>query len=87
MVTLIALAEIGEQDGVTLPATAAALVGACWLSVLVYPQIAGGLHRSAPLTPADVGLATAETATGTGTPPEKPGQHGQSGHGPLDHGA
>jgi len=55
---LIALAEIGEQDGVMLPATAAALVGAGVLSVLVYPLIAVGLHRSAPLTPADVGIAT-----------------------------
>ena len=79
---LIALAEIGEQDGVMLPATAAALVGAGVLSVLVYPLIAVGLHRSAPLTPADVAIATAETATGTGAPPETPGQHGQSGHGP-----
>ncbi len=70
---LIALAEIGEQDGVMLPATAAALVGAGVLSVLVYPQIAVGLHRSAPLTPADVGIATAQTATGTGAPPENPG--------------
>ncbi len=81
---LIALAEIGEQDGVMLPATAAALVGAGVLSVLVYPLIAVGLHRSAPLTPADVGIATAETATGTGAPAEKPGQHGQSGPGSLD---
>jgi hypothetical protein len=70
---LIALAEIGQQDGVMLPATAAALVGAGVLSVLVYPQIAVGLHRSAPLTPADVGIATAETAAGTGAPPENPG--------------
>jgi len=71
---LIALAEIGEQDGVMLPATAAALVGAGVLSVLVYPLIAVGLHRSAPLTPADVGIATAETATETGAPPDNPGQ-------------
>ncbi len=84
---LIALAEIGQQDGIMLPATAAALVGAGVLSVLVYPQIAAGLHRSAPLKPADVGIATAETAAGAGAPPENPGQHGQSGHGPLDHGA
>jgi len=70
---LIALAEIGQQDGIMLPATAAALVGAGVLSVLVYPQIAAGLHRSAPLTPADVGIATAETAAGTGAPPENPG--------------
>ena len=43
---LIALAEIGEQDGVMLPATAAALVGAGVLSVLIYPLIAVGLYRS-----------------------------------------
>ena len=48
---LIALADIGQRDGVMLPATAAALVGAGVLSVLVYPLIAVGLHRSAPLTP------------------------------------
>jgi len=50
---LIALAEIGQQDGVMLPATAAALVGAGVLSVLVYPLIAVRLHRSATDTPAD----------------------------------
>ena len=54
---LIALAEIGRQDGVMLPATAAALVGAGVLSVLVFPLIAVRLHRTAPLTPADVGIA------------------------------
>jgi Kef-type K+ transport system membrane component KefB len=54
---LIALAEIGQQDGVMLPATAAALVGAGVLSVLVFPLIAVRLHRAAPLTPADVGIA------------------------------
>jgi Kef-type K+ transport system membrane component KefB len=43
---LIALAEIGQQDGVMLPATAAALVGAGVLSVLIYPLIAVGLYRS-----------------------------------------
>ena len=51
---LIALAEIGEQDGVMLPATAAALVGAGVLSVLIYPLIAVRLHRSrdkAPVQP------------------------------------
>jgi Kef-type K+ transport system membrane component KefB len=42
---LIALADIGEQDGVMLPATAAALVGAGVLSVLIYPLIAVGLYR------------------------------------------
>ena len=48
---LIALAEIGQRDGVMLPATSAALIGAGVLSVLAFPLIAVGLHRSAPLTP------------------------------------
>jgi len=51
---LIALAEIGEQDGVMVPATAAALVGAGVLSVLIYPLIAVGLYKSrvkAPVQP------------------------------------
>ena len=84
---LIALAEIGQRDGVMLPATAAALVGAGVLSVLVYPLIAVGLHRSAPLTPASAGITTAQTITGTSAAPENPAQHGQSGQSPLDHGA
>jgi len=62
---LIALVDIGQQDGVMLPATAAALVGAGVLSVLVYPLIAVSLHRSAPLTPADAGTIAAPAATGT----------------------
>ncbi len=70
---LIALAEIGQRDGIMLPATAAALIGAGVLSVLVYPLIAVGLHRSAPLTPADAGAATMETTTRTGGPQENPG--------------
>jgi Kef-type K+ transport system membrane component KefB len=59
---LIALAAIGEQDGVMLPSTAASLIGAGVLSVLVFPLIAVGLHRRAALTPADVGM-TAEEET------------------------
>jgi len=70
---LIALVDIGQRDGVMLPATAAALVGAGVLSVLVFPQIAVGLHRSAPLTPADIGITTAQTAS---APADSPGQHG-----------
>jgi Kef-type K+ transport system membrane component KefB len=58
---LIALATIGEQDGVMLPATAASLIGAGVLSVLVFPLIAVGLHRRAALTPADVGITAEET--------------------------
>jgi Kef-type K+ transport system membrane component KefB len=46
MPLLVALAEIGERDGVMLPATAAAMIGAGVLSVLVYPLIAVILHRS-----------------------------------------
>jgi Kef-type K+ transport system membrane component KefB len=63
---LIALVDIGQQDGIMLPATAAALVGAGVLSVLVFPLIAVTLHRAAPLTPADAGTAAVQTATGTG---------------------
>ena len=58
---LIALAAVGEQDGVMLPATAASLIGAGVLSVLVFPLIAVGLHRRAALTPADVGMTAEET--------------------------
>jgi Kef-type K+ transport system membrane component KefB len=75
---LIALADIGQQDGVMLPATSAALVGAGVLSVLVYPQIAAGLHRSAPLTPPDAGTTAAEAAaTTTSAPPENPARRDQ----------
>jgi Kef-type K+ transport system membrane component KefB len=77
---LIALAEIGQRDGVMLPATSAALVGAGVLSVLVYPLVAVGLHRSAPLTPADVGILAADPAPAA--PPEDPGLHGQASHKP-----
>jgi Kef-type K+ transport system membrane component KefB len=66
---LIALAEIGQQDGVMLPATAAALVGAGVLSVLIFPLIAVGLHRSAPASAADIGLAEVESTAATGAPP------------------
>ena len=58
---LIALAAIGEQDGVMLPSTAASMIGAGVLSVLVFPLIAVGLHRRATLTPADVGMTAEET--------------------------
>ena len=61
-----------------LPATAAALVGAGVLSVLVYPQIAVALHRSAPLTPADVGITTSPTAAGASAPPENPAEDSQN---------
>ena len=77
---LIALAEIGQRDGVMLPATAAALVGAGVLSVLVFPLIAVRLHRSAPLTPADVGIPAAESTAAASALPEHPlSQDGQDG--------
>jgi len=53
------------------------------LSVLVYPLIAVGLYRSAPLSPTDLGITPAETAAGTGASPEIPGPPGQDGHGAL----
>jgi Kef-type K+ transport system membrane component KefB len=65
---LIALAEIGEQDGVMLPATSAALVGAGVLSVLIFPLVAVSLHRGARIAPADVGIPQAEPAAATGEP-------------------
>jgi len=82
---LIALVEIGQRDGVMLPATAAALVGAGVLSVLVFPLIAVGLHRSAPLTPADAGIPAAESATGTGVRPggDRVSEHSQDGQSPV----
>jgi Kef-type K+ transport system membrane component KefB len=55
---LIALADIGQQDGVMRPATSAAMVGAGVLSVLIFPLVAVGLHRSAPFTAADAGAMT-----------------------------
>lgn len=61
---MIALAEIGEQDGVMLPATSAALIGAGVLSVLIYPLIAVGLHKTGPLTAEDMGIPAAEPAGG-----------------------
>jgi Kef-type K+ transport system membrane component KefB len=74
---LIALADIGQQDGVMLPATSAALVGAGVLAVLVYPLIAVSLHRSAALTPGDVGIDGDEPVAGTGAAQENPGSHDQ----------
>jgi Kef-type K+ transport system membrane component KefB len=72
---LIALAEIGARDGVMLPSTEAALVGAGVLSVLVYPLIAVRLHRTAPLAPAapaDAGVPAAEPAAAAAALPETP---------------
>lgn len=59
---LIALAEIGQQDGVMLPATSAAFIGTGVLSVLIFPLVAVRLHRGAPLTPTDIGIPFASRA-------------------------
>jgi Kef-type K+ transport system membrane component KefB len=82
---LIALADIGQQDGVMLPATAAALVGAGVLAVLVYRLIVVTLHRSAPLTPADVAIPAAGSADGTSPAPghPEPGDQGDQSPHPL----
>ena len=45
MPLLIAIAAIGMQDGVMIPANAAALVGAGAASVLIYPSVATALAR------------------------------------------
>jgi hypothetical protein len=67
MPLLIALAEIGKRDGVMLPSTSAALVGAGVLSVLIYPPIAVALGRgqrpagAGPQEPADAAGASGES--------------------------
>jgi Kef-type K+ transport system membrane component KefB len=62
MPLLIALAEIGKRDGVMLPSTSAALVGAGVLSVLIYPPIAVALSRGS--RPADAAPAAQAEAAG-----------------------
>ena len=70
---LIALADIGQHDGVMLPATAAALVGAGVLSVLVYPLVAVALDRSAPHPPAPAVASPPEiTGAASGGAPADP---------------
>src|ERR1019366_6190787 len=69
MPLLIALAEIGLQDGVMLPANAAALVGAGVLSVLIFPAAAAALARRRPVSPPGSPRVPppASAADGTGT--------------------
>jgi Kef-type K+ transport system membrane component KefB len=60
---LIALAEIGQHDGVMLPANTAAIVGAGVISVLIFPAVATSLHRRGrpvPTTGAGAGGGQAE---------------------------
>jgi Kef-type K+ transport system membrane component KefB len=73
MPLLVALAEIGLNDGVMLPSNAAAIVGAGVLSVLIYPSIAAALHRRG--RPARPGAADSAPAGNGELPP------GASGHG------
>jgi Kef-type K+ transport system membrane component KefB len=62
---LIALAEIGLQDGVMLQSNAAAMVGAGVLSVLIYPALAVALARRERW---QTGQPGAVTATAAGEP-------------------
>ena len=89
---LIALAEIGLQDGVMLPANAAAIVGAGVLSVLIYPAVAVGLARrdrwetgSAGPIIGEPGVATAaDGAWGADGPLEADGLPGRDGSPGMD---
>jgi Kef-type K+ transport system membrane component KefB len=56
---LIALAEIGLQDGRMLPSNAAAMVGAGVVSVLVFPAVAAALARKDPAAAAQAGAQPA----------------------------
>ena len=60
-----------------LPATAAALVGAGVLSVLIFPLISVGLHRGASLTPADAGIRPGQDRDEA--PPSVPGAEAEFG--------
>jgi len=89
---LIALTEIGLQDGVMLPANAAAIVGAGVLSVLIYPAVAVGLARrdrwetgSAGPIIGEPGVATAaDGAWGADGPLEADGLPGRDGSPGMD---
>ncbi len=67
MPLLIALAEIGLQDGVMLPANAAAIVGAGVLSVLIYPAAAVAVARRGRWEA--TGADAIATPTAAGEPP------------------
>ncbi len=86
---LIALAEIGQRDGIMLPASVAALVGAGALSVLIFPAVAAGLHRAGARREqqvADTGgsqaepvLAAQQDTADADRPPPGPGTPGRRG--------
>jgi Kef-type K+ transport system membrane component KefB len=71
MPLLIALAEIGQRDGVMLPATSAALVGAGVLSVLIFPPVAVLLGRGG-----QGGRAGAPGEAGDAGPEDRAGEAG-----------
>ena len=81
---LIALAEIGLQDGVMLPANAAAIVGAGVLSVLIYPGVAVALARRERRERREAGEAAAGepiAATADGSPGADGARGAESGPG------
>jgi len=72
MPLLVALAQIGQQDGVMLPSNAAAMVGAGVLSVLIYPSVAAALARKdRPAFPAPAGNVVTAVAQ-LAEPPDSP---------------
>ena len=75
MPLLIAIAEIGMQDGVMIPANAAALVGAGAASVLIYPSVATALARRgrAGTAAPDAATANQPAAPGDGEPSDPGG--------------
>ena len=66
MPLLIAIAAIGMQDGVMIPANAAALVGAGAASVLIYPSVATALARRGRAGTAAPDAATANQPAAPG---------------------
>jgi Kef-type K+ transport system membrane component KefB len=74
---LIALAEIGQRDGVMLPPLPPPWSARACSRSWSIPSSRVGLHRSAPLTPADVGITVAQAAAENSGPLENPSQHGQ----------
>ena len=75
MPLLIAIAAIGMQDGVMIPANAAALVGAGAASVLIYPSVATALARRgrAGTAAPDAATANQPAAPGDGEPSDPGG--------------
>jgi len=70
MPLLVAIADIGEHDGVMLPANAATLVGAGVVSVLVFPAVATVLSRKDGNHQEDAGAAVPATVPSEGDAPD-----------------